>query len=84
MMERNRKLSPVEMRIALVNIGTVFHAKQDNQLALDAYGFAMEKAEEVWHISFFFFSLFVIFRSETRFQVFKDPKNNFFIYKKQK
>lgn len=47
MMERNRKSSPVEMRIALVNIGTVFHAKQDNQLALDAYGFAMEKAEEL-------------------------------------
>ena len=47
MMERNRKLNPVEMRISLVNIGTVFHAKGDNELALSAYDFALEKAEEV-------------------------------------
>jgi len=47
MMTRNRKLNKVEMRISLVNLGTIFHIKGDNELALSAYELAMEKAEEL-------------------------------------
>lgn len=50
----------IEKKIALVNIGCVFHAKRDFNLALDAFKEAMEIAEEV--LVLFYFNFHVITR----------------------